>query len=703
MKIVFVFLLLSHTILAQNLDSINRSIHLKSFDFQSNTKYGSAALDGIELTAAELRNLQQPSAKELLHLLNGVFVADACQSCGFSRLQTDGLNGPYTGLLLNGRPFLPSLAMVYGLEFLPSELLSSLSLDRSGLAQQEWAGNFPAGLIQLQTDMPALQTAVFSVRQSLWEGGAGDRQITLYQPLVGKKTQASIWLSRRDRTAWDVHPDGFSESPKLQLNTFGFQVIQALNSNHTLECNVRGLVDARSGGSDMHLPTVERRIAETIDHQWVSADLVWNHTVRPHFSQSTFLLMNGLNRQSYYGGNGLEVAGPDTTGQALKYAGDSHQFWLLGGWKSELKLNARLQLNFNASLGRDVLRDATPGFQRKLQQLAWNGSAGIQLRWKPKPILELVAGIQGLANFFQGRLGLDSLSWTSNTLFPALLPAIGLEWKPGEPWQMGVSYRMTQRAPQIFEEDIHLSMLGAQPIFVVWQSDLKPERGHQTLVWARWKRKIGKGLHTELQLRCTVQRLSGIFIWENTSAEELYFLKEKTNGSGLWMVSPSMNFELSGTQWKLQAQGTANVQSLDEPQSLWDESEWGILGWHDRLLQVPHWSGLVRAEWFPGSQNRWSVAGYMRFWGPMDVLRMPNHAHEWPTVVVSPELLELALTARKQWLLAERFSVEGELSVHNLTNALQTDYGQGIHRDPNYVYGPGAPRRIGLGIRCRWW
>jgi outer membrane receptor for ferrienterochelin and colicins len=87
----------------------------------------------------------------------------------------------------------------------------------------------------------------------------------------------------------------------------------------------------------------------------------------------------------------------------------------------------------------------------------------------------------------------------------------------------------------------------------------------------------------------------------------------------------------------------------------------------------------------------------------MDVLRMPNHAHEWPTVVLSPELLELALTARKQWLLAERFSVEGELSVHNLTNALQTDYGQGIHRDPNYVYGPGAPRRIGLGIRCRWW
>lgn len=703
MKSIFVFLILSSAIFAQNSDSINQSIFLKSFEFQSNTKFGTAALDGIQLSSADLRNLQQPSTKELLHLINGVFVADACQSCGFSRLQTDGLKGPYTGLLLNGRPLLPSMAMVYGLEFIPSELLSSISLDRSGLAQSEWAGNFPAGLIQLQTEIPALQTALFSIRQSLWEGGAGDRQITLYQPFAAKKTQGSIWLSRRDRTAWDAHPDGFSESPKLQLSTFGLQVIHALNSKHALECNVRGLTDARSGGSDMHLPVVERRVAETINHQWISADLVWNHTSHPDFAQSAFVLINGLNRQSYYGGNGLEMPGPDTTGQALNYFGDSRQFWLLGGWKSELNLNSALKLKFNASLGRDLLWDATPGFQRELQQFAWNGMTGIQLQWKPNPVLEVVAGIQGVVNSFKGKLGLDSLAWISNALFPAMLPQIGLNWKPNEHWELGASHRLTQRAPQIFEEDIHLSMLGAQPIFVVWQGNLKPERGHQALVWGKWRRKPTRGLQTELQFRCTVQRLSGIFVWENASAEEQYFLKEKTNGSGLWMVSPSLDAELKGRNWKLQAQGNANFQFLDEPQSLWDESEWGIPGRHNRLLQVPHWSGLIRAEWFPGAQNRWSVAGYIRFWGPMDVLRMPTLEQELPTVTISPKFVEVSLTARKQWIWAERFSVEGELSLHNLTNALQADYGQGIHRDPNYVYGPGAPRRVGLGIRCRWW
>ena len=690
-------------ILAQHSDSTLKSVLINPFYFNANPHFTKQAASLFFVPGARLRAMQQASLKEVLPLMNGIFVQEGCQSCGFNRLQTDGLSGPYTGLLLNGRPFLPSMGLVYGLEFVPTELLSSLQLDRNGNQNPEWSSFYPAGLLDIQTDQGQQQTARLNLRQSLWDGGAGDRQITLFQPLFWSKSSAQAWINRRDRSAWDVHPDGFSESPKLELNTLGISIQQSLNRLQSMEINLRGLVDSRTGGSDMQLPLPERRVAESISHRYASAELAWTYSAHPRYCQTAFIQIHGIQRHSYYGGNGMEMPGPDSTGQAMLFFGNSRQNLLLLGWKALISFNPSLQLTLNASFSRDFLNDSTPGLQRSLNQQTRTGNLGLQLRWKPLSGLQFKAGLQCPLNDYSGEVRQGNFYTTQTALFFGLLPNIGMECQLAETVELGLNYRSTQRSPQAFEEDLHLNMLGAKPVFVVWSPNLNPEQGHQGVIWIRHQSKFGKNTVLEVKGNATLHRLQGVFVWGGLSSETDYYLQEKSNGKGLWMASGGLEVELRGKRWMLQGMVNSVVQQLDEAQELWDSEEWGYSGEHPRLLKVPDWSGMMRGEVFPGQQQKWSVAAYLRYWGSLELIRMPNQAGELPALIQSPSFLEISITTRFLMGLGKKMALEWEGGLHNLSNALQSDYGMGVQRDPNYVYGPGLPRRFSLGLRFRWW
>jgi outer membrane receptor for ferrienterochelin and colicins len=168
------------------------------------------------------------------------------------------------------------------------------------------------------------------------------------------------------------------------------------------------------------------------------------------------------------------------------------------------------------------------------------------------------------------------------------------------------------------------------------------------------------------------------------------------------MVSSGFDFEFRGKQWMLKGIINSIVQRLDEPQQLWDKIEWGLSGEHSRLLKVPAWSGLLQGELFPGQQQNWSLSAFLRLWGSIELLRLPSQEGETPAVLQSPNFIEISVTTRYLMGLGNKMALEWEGGIHNLSNALQGDYGIGAQRDPNYVYGPGLPRRFSLGFRFRW-
>lgn len=62
----------------------------------------------------------------------GVRVETNCQNCGFSQVRINGLDGPYSQILIDSRPVFSALAGVYGLEQIPANMIERVEVMRGG-------------------------------------------------------------------------------------------------------------------------------------------------------------------------------------------------------------------------------------------------------------------------------------------------------------------------------------------------------------------------------------------------------------------------------------------------------------------------------------------------------------------------------------------------------------------------------------------
>ncbi|MBR5298171.1 MAG: TonB-dependent receptor, partial [Parabacteroides sp.] len=58
-----------------------------------------------------------------LNFQAGVRVENNCQNCGFQQVRINGLDGPYTQILMDSRPIFSALTGVYGIEQIPANMI----------------------------------------------------------------------------------------------------------------------------------------------------------------------------------------------------------------------------------------------------------------------------------------------------------------------------------------------------------------------------------------------------------------------------------------------------------------------------------------------------------------------------------------------------------------------------------------------------
>ena len=58
----------------------------------------------------------------------GVRVETNCQNCGFSQVRINGMDGPYSQILIDSRPVFSALAGVYGLEQIPANMIERVEV-----------------------------------------------------------------------------------------------------------------------------------------------------------------------------------------------------------------------------------------------------------------------------------------------------------------------------------------------------------------------------------------------------------------------------------------------------------------------------------------------------------------------------------------------------------------------------------------------
>lgn len=116
-------------------------------------------------TSAFLKKNPTPSVFEALQNVNGVRPQINCNVCSTGDIHINGLEGPYTMVMIDGMPMVSSLGTVYGLSGIPNSLIERIEIVK-GPASSLYGSEAVGGLINIITKRafasPKFSADVFS-------------------------------------------------------------------------------------------------------------------------------------------------------------------------------------------------------------------------------------------------------------------------------------------------------------------------------------------------------------------------------------------------------------------------------------------------------------------------------------------------------------------------------------------------------------
>lgn len=154
-----------------------------------------------------------PNIFESLNMVNGVQPQVNCNVCNTGDIHINGLEGPYTMILIDGMPIVSSLSTVYGLAGIPNAMVKRIEVVK-GPASTLYGSEAVGGLINIITKephtMPMFQADVF---------GTSVGEVNLDVSVAGKVGNASTLLGINHfhyGNKRDINNDNFTDIPLQQ-------------------------------------------------------------------------------------------------------------------------------------------------------------------------------------------------------------------------------------------------------------------------------------------------------------------------------------------------------------------------------------------------------------------------------------------------------------------------------------------------------
>ena len=94
-----------------------------------------------------------PSIFESLQNVNGIRPQLNCNVCNTGDIHINGLEGPYTFVLIDGMPIVSGLSTVYGLSGIPQSLIERVEIVK-GPASTLYGSEAVGGIINIITKQP---------------------------------------------------------------------------------------------------------------------------------------------------------------------------------------------------------------------------------------------------------------------------------------------------------------------------------------------------------------------------------------------------------------------------------------------------------------------------------------------------------------------------------------------------------------------
>lgn len=618
-----------------------------------------------------------------LNYQSGLRVENNCQNCGFPQVRINGLEGPYSQILINSRPVISALSGVYGLEQIPVNMIDRVEVVRGG-GSALFGANAVGGTINIITKDPVSNSFQISSTMNNMNAKSWEQYLGANVSLVAKDNTYGIALyeSYRNRNPYDADGDSFSELGKLNMNTFGFRSYYRPTQFSRINLEYHTTNEFRRGGNKFDEQPHEADIAEQTKHVinsgGVSYDLAWmeyKHKI------SVYGSIQHTDRDSYYGAQ----RNPDAYGKTNDLT------WVVGAmYTGNMKhcLFAPATFTGGVEYQDNSMHDVMLGYGRDMKQDVRIWGTFFQNEWKMKQFVFLVGGRLDKHNLIE---------------HPIFSPRVNLMYKPMKQLQARLTYSTGFRAPQAFDEDLHVTAVGGEGMMVRLADGLKPERSNSFSGSVDWTANAGhfqfnllaEGFYTDLR---------DVFVLESIGMDGDVLVKERRNGSGARVFGGNIDLKVAhGKEAALQLGFTVQRSRYKEHEAWSEDPE---VETTKRMPRTPDYYGYFTFTSAPLKNFDFSISGtytgkmLVPHFAPSDLPE--SYQGQYITrdkLERTPDFFDLNLKLNYTFVLHDHVKLQLNAGVQNIFNSFQKDLDRGEYRDSGYFYGPTQPRTYFFGIK----
>jgi len=587
---------------------------------------------------------------DAIEFTSGVRIENNCQNCNFSQIRLLGLEGPYTQILVDGHPVVSSLAQVYGIEHIPARMIERIEVVKGGGSALYGSGAV-GGVINI---IPREAPRTGGVIEARAERG-GSVNAAADWASADRRTSVSAYGQHDLVRPLDIDGDGFTEVSRRVLTATGTRINRFFSDGRAkLTADASFVSEARRGGDRLDLAPHEAEIAESIDSRRTSGTLTWYHQPASGLDYRITLAAAATDRDSYYGVGRDPNAYGNTTSDL--FLGDAQINHYRGGHI----------FSWGVQRTQDKTNDEQPGYGRSLRLTHKTTGIFAQHDWTLGAGWQLLSGVR--------------TDWHNALDAPIVSPRFALLYSPKDDLDVRVSVARGFRAPQIFDEDLHLTFVGGDVRLVELDPNLREERATNIMAGAEWKPALGRG-QALVEATLFHTRLTNLF---HTITTDSALFKTNLGGARVEGIEVNLGWGI-GDDLVIQGGIVSQRAVFDSPEPTFGSRD---------FFRTPRHYGSFTTRW--RSHSGWEAFAGVKFTGRMTA---PHYAG-----YIESDRLER--TDRFLTFDASLSRTLGPVTLtavgRNLTNAYQRDFDRGPLRDAAYVYGPRMPRSFGLSARMEF-
>ncbi|MBN1272360.1 MAG: TonB-dependent receptor [Candidatus Aminicenantes bacterium] len=615
------------------------------------------------ITSREIDQKQATQLAESLSLTTGVRVENNCQNCNFTQVRINGMEGKYSQILVDNSPIFSSMIGVYGLEQIPSEMLNRIEVVKGG-GSALYGGNAVAGVINVLTKEPMSNGSTMRLHQE-FNHGKPYTDMGFRSSLVSTdgNTKAFLFANYKRRDPVDLNEDDISEIGRLRGTNFGLNVYNYFPGlNGKVKLGFFKIAEDRRGGDLFGLPPHEAHIAEWINSDLLNLSLDWNHYLTKRFYYNVSISHVHAERDSYYGSD-----------QDLNAYGSTKNPVTFLNLQTNYQKGSHL-ISAGVQYKSEKIEDKALGYGREIKDEYNELGFFLQDDFKLSKKISFLAGLRlSKHTLIQNALVTPRMSFLLN-------PTKNISWR--------TTFSTGYRAPQVFDEDLHITQVGGEGMIIENSPDLKEEKSYSLTTGIDFGKEIGKNL-IQFSIEGFTTLLTNAFILDEKeySAAEKAMVFQRINGSNAKVYGLSTDFGLRfNPYFSFTAGLTIQKSRLDEPEPDFNSRD---------FFRTPNSYGYARLNY--ENKKVFDIDLSLEYTGKMKIPHFAGYIEE-DRLETGPTFWVINAKMKKQFHFSQSSQVGIFIGAYNLLDSYQKDLDKGFARDSGYVYGPARPRSFFTGF-----